>query len=238
VPDEGVTHRSDAVFFRPTQTGPIMASVPSGTIFSIATVIAAAKTVTAISNATEASVSCTAHGYSVGDIVQLFSGWGRLNRRVARVKSATTDAFVAEGINTTNTEFFPTGSGAGTVKKVTTFQQINKILNPSNSGGEPKSITVKFLESDTEENLNDGFTAITESFDIDADEFGQASYSALVSLTDVQTDTVLKKTLKSGSLIFTPCRVAINENVKMNDGSIMTNAVSINGNGRLTRYTA
>mgnify|MGYP003403182993 FL=1 len=215
-----------------------MASVPTGTIFSLATVFAAAKTVTAITNAAEASVSCTAHGYSVGDVVQLYSGWGRLNRRAARVKSATTDAFVLEGINTTNTEFYPSGSGGGTVRKISTFQQINKILNPSNSGGEAKNITVKFLESDVEENINDGFTAITETFDIDADEFGQASYAALVNLSEVQTDTVLKKTLKSGSTIYTPCRVAFNENVKLADGSIMTNTVSINGNGRLTRYSA
>ena len=215
-----------------------MASVPTGTIFSLATVFAAAKAVSAISNAVEASVSCTAHGYQVGDIVQLYSGWGRLNRRAAKVKSVTTDAFVAEGINTTNQEFYPLGSGGGTVRKITTFQQINKILNPSNSGGEAKNITVKFLESDVEENINDGFTAITESFDIDADEFGQASYAALVNLSEVQTDTVLKKTLKSGSTIYTPCRVAFNENVKLADGSIMTNTVSINGNGRLTRYSA
>lgn len=215
-----------------------MASVPSGTTFAIATAFAAAKTVTAVSNAAEASFSVTAHGYSVGDILQVYSGWGRLNRRAVRVKSVTTDAFVGEGINTTSTDFFPPGSGTGTVRKVSTFQQINKILNPNNSGGEPKNITVKFLESDVEENLNDGFTAITESFDIDADEFGQASYTALVALTDVQTDTVLKKTLKSGAIIFTPCRVAINENVKMADGTIMTNAVSINGNGRITRYAA
>ena len=215
-----------------------MASVPTGTIFSLATVFAAAKAVSAISNAVEASVSCTAHGYQVGDIVQLYSGWGRLNRRAAKVKSVTTDAFVAEGINTTNQELYPLGSGGGTVRKISTFQQINKILNPSNSGGEAKNITVKFLESDVEENINDGFTAITESFDIDADEFGQASYAALVNLSEVQTDTVLKKTLKSGSTIYTPCRVAFNENVKLADGSIMTNTVSINGNGRLTRYSA
>ena len=215
-----------------------MASVPTGTIFSLATVFAAAKTVSAISNAAEASVSCTAHGFDVGDVVQLYSGWGRLNRRVGRIKSETADAFVLEGINTTNAEFFPAGSGGGTVRKVSTFQQINKILNPSNSGGEAKNITVNFLESDVEENINDGFTAITETFDIDADEFGQASYAALVDLSEVQTDTVLKKTLKSGSTIYTPCRVAFNENVKLAEGSIMTNTVSINGNGRLTRYGA
>ena len=193
---------------------------------------------TAATTAADASVSCTAPAFSVGVIVQITSGWGGLNRRVARIKTSTTDAFVLEGINTSNLEFYPTGTGGGTVRKVTTWQQINKILNPSSSGGEPKNITVKFLASDVEENIHDGFTAITESFDIDADEFGSASYAALVSLTEVQTDTVLKKTLKSGSTIYTPCRIALNENVKMADGSIMTNSASINGNGKISRYNA
>lgn len=203
---------------------------------AVATAFAAAKTVSAISNAAEASVSCTAHGYSVGDILQLYSGWGRLNRRAVRVKSATTDAFVAELIDTTNTEFFPTGSGGGTVRKVTTFTQIPKYLNPTQSGGDPKNVTVRFMDEDVDTNLNDGFNAVTESFEIDADQFGTSSYNALRTLSDVQTDTILKKTLKSGAVIFTPCTVSLNENPKLSSGSIMTNVVSINGNGRITRY--
>lgn len=215
-----------------------MATLPSGTILAVASAFAAAKTVTAISNAAEASVSCTAHGFQVGDIVQIYSAWGRLNRRAVKVKSVTTDAFVAENIDTTNLEFFPAGSGGGTVRKVTTFTQISKYLNANQSGGEPKKVTVRFMDEDTETSLNDGFTAITESFDIDADQFGTVAYNTLRGLSEVQTDTILKKTLKSGTVIFTPCKVAMNENVKMADGSIMTNAVSIDGNGRITRYTA
>lgn len=203
---------------------------------AVATAFAAAKTVSAISNAAEATVSCTAHGYSVGDILQLYSGWGRLNRRAVRVKSATTDAFVAELIDTTNTEFFPTGSGGGTVRKVTTFTQIPKYLNPTQSGGDPKNVTVRFMDEDVDTNLNDGFNAVTESFEIDADQFGTSSYNALRTLSDVQTDTILKKTLKSGAIIFTPCTVSLNENPKLSSSSIMTNVVSINGNGRITRY--
>lgn len=213
-----------------------MATLPSGTILAVATAFAAAKTVSGISNAAEAVVSCTAHGYSVGDIVQLYSGWGRLNRRAVRVKSVTTDTFVAEAIDTTNTEFFPAGSGGGTVRKVTTFTQISKYLNPQSSGGEPKRVTVRFMDEDTETSLNDGFTAVQESFDIDADQFGGAAYTALRALSEVQTDTILKKTLKSGVNIYTPCKVSLNENPKMTDGQIMTNAVSIDGNGRITRY--
>lgn len=215
-----------------------MATLPSGTILSIASAFAAAKTVSGISNAAEAVVSCTAHGYSVGDIVQIYSAWGRLNRRAVRVKSVTTDTFVAENIDTTNTEFFPAGSGGGTVRKVSTFTQIPKYLNPNQSGGDPKNVTVRFMDEDTDTNLNDGFNAVTESFELDADQFGTTSYNTLRSLTDVQSDTILKKTLKSGAQIYTPCTVALNENVKLASGSIMTNVVSVNGNGRLTRYSA
>lgn len=203
---------------------------------SVASAFAAAKNVSGISNATEAVVSCTAHGYSVGDIVQLYSGWGRLNRRAVRVKSVLTDSFVAENIDTTNTEFFPSGSGGGTARKVTAFTQISKYLNATSSGGEPKTVTVRFMDEDTETNLNDGFSAVSESFDVDADQFGTTAYTTLRTLSEVQTDTILKKTLKSGAIILTPCKVALNENVKLADGSIMTNAVSISGNGRITRY--
>ena len=49
-----------------------MAQVPTGSTFFIASTIAAAKTVSAVSNASEASVSSTAHGYSNGDIVIMF----------------------------------------------------------------------------------------------------------------------------------------------------------------------
>lgn len=213
-----------------------MATLPSGTILAVATAFAAAKTVSGISNAAEAVVSCTAHGYSVGDIVQIYSGWTRLNRRAVRVKSVLTDSFVAEAIDTTNTEFFPAGSGGGTVRKVTTFTQISKYLNTQSSGGEPKRVTVRFMDEDTDTSLNDGWNAVQESFDIDADQFGTAAYTALRSLSEVQTDTILKKTLRSGVNIYTPCKVSLNENPKMTDGQIMTNAVSIDGNGRVTRY--
>ena len=215
-----------------------MATLPSGTLLSVATAFASAKTVTGISNAAEAVVSCTAHGYQVGDIVQIYSAWGRLNRRAVRVKSVTTDTFVADGIDTSNAEFFPAGSGAGAVREVNTFTQISKYLNTNSSGGEPKTVTVRFMDEDVETTLNDGFTAVQETFEIDADQYGTAAYTALRQLSEVQTDTILKKTLKNGSVIYTPCTIALNENVRMADGQILTNTVSISGNGRITRYTA
>ena len=213
-----------------------MATLPTGTIYAVATVFAAPRTITAITNAVEGVVTSAAHGYTDGTILQITSGWGRLNRRGVRVKGSTVNTFVMEAIDTTNLAFYPAGSGLGTARSITTFQQINSILNPSASGGEPKTVTVKFLASDVETKLNDGFAAISESFDIDADEFGGVAYTALVTLSEVQTDTVIRKTLRTGSTIFTPCRVSLNQNPKLTEGQIITNAASIDGNGLVTRY--
>lgn len=215
-----------------------MAQVPSGTLMFVASSIASAKAVAAVSNAAEAVVSSTAHGYSVGDIVMIYSGWGRLNKRAFRIKTVTTDSFVLEGADTTNTNFYPTGGGAGTVAKVVTWTQFTTVMNPSTSGGDPKNVTYKFLESDTEYNINDGFSAITRSYDLDADSIGTPGYNALKALTDVQSDTVLKMLLRSGSAIYLPCTVTLNEEVILSDGKINSVKLAVSGNGRSTRYAA
>ena len=216
-----------------------MAQVPTGSTFAVATTIAAPKVTTIVSNATEALVTCVAHGYSAGDMVIIISGWGRLNKRTARVKAPlTADTFTLEGINTANTNYYPAGTGVGTVAKITAFTQITTIMNPSTSGGEPKVVAYKFIDSDVEYSINDGFTAVSYKLEMDADSISTAGYTALKDLTEVQTDTVLKITTRNGSPNYVPCTVALNENVQMTEGQINRVTVSFNGNNRSTRYAS
>ncbi len=215
-----------------------MAQVPTGTTFFIASAYGSAKTTTVASNATEAQITSAAHGYANGDIVEMTSGWGRLNKRVFRIKSVATDTFVLEDADTSNTTYFPAGSGLGSVRKITTFTQLTSIMNPNSSGGDPKTVNYKFIESDVEYSINDGFAATSYTLELDADAIGSAGYTALKSLTDVQTDTCLKVVTRSGSLIFQPCTVALNEAVKMQDGQINRVTSAFNGNNRLTRYAS
>lgn len=215
-----------------------MAQVPTGTLFSVATAFAADKTVTAISNAATAVVSCTAHGYSNGDIVEITSGWGKLNKRAFRVAAVSADTFQLEGQDTTNTSFYPPGSSAGTVRKVTTWQQFEKVMNPQSNGGDPKTVNYKYVESDVEYSINDGFSATSYTIELDADAIGGAGYNAAKALTETQTDTIMQMRLRSGSPIYLPCKVALNENVKLQDGQINRVMVAFNGNNRATRYAA
>lgn len=215
-----------------------MAQVPTGSLFYIASTFGVDKTVTAVSNASEAVVTAT-HDFSIGDFVMISSGWGRLNKRAFRVKSiSTTVSFVLEGCDTSSTNFFPAGTGTGTVKKITAFTQITTVMSPSSSGGDPKTVTYRFIESDTEYNINDGFAATSYSLDIDADTIGTAGYTALKALTDVQTDTVLKITSRNGSFQLIPCTASLNEAVQMSDGSINKCKVAFNGLAKLVRYAS
>lgn len=215
-----------------------MAQVPTGSTFFVASAFGVAKTVTAVSNAVEAVVSSTAHGFSNGDIVEMTSGWGRLNRRAFRIKTVLTDSFVLEGADTTNTTYFPATTGTGSARKVSTFTQVTTVMNPSSSGGEPKTVNYKFIESDVEYSINDGFSATSYTMDLDADAIGSAGYTALKTLTDVQTDTILKVITRSGSILLVPCTVALNESVSFSDGQINKVKASFNGNNRAVRYAS
>lgn len=214
-----------------------MARTPTGSIFSVATAFGSAKTVSGITNANPAVVTATAHGFSNGDVVEITSGWGRLNKRAFEIGSVTTDTFTLVGANTTSTDFYPSGSSGGSVREATTFTQLTKVMNPSSSGGEPKSVSYKFVDSDVEYSINDGFTATSYTLQLDDDDT-TAGYTALRSLTDVQSDTILKILLKNGSRIYLPGTVALNDVPSMQDGQIMTMSVQFSGNARHTRYTA
>lgn len=215
-----------------------MARTPTGTIHSVATVLATAKTITSVTNAAEAVVSSTAHGFSAGDIVVVYSGWGRLNFRAFRVKSPTADAFTLEGADTTNVELFTPGSGVGTVRKVTTWVDLDRTMNHSSSGGDAKTVNVKFIESDVEIVLNDGFNAVQRTFEMDADMIGTPAYNALKTLSDTNADTVVRRRAKTGAISLIPAKIAFNEEETLTEGQAVTVRGTVNAQNISTRYAA
>jgi hypothetical protein len=217
-----------------------MARTPSGTLFSVATVLGSAVATSAVTNATEAVVTSTAHGFVAGDVLEVTSGWGGLQKRALRVKagSVTANAYTLEGADTSNLTLYPSGSGIGSARKVTTWVQLTTVMNPSTSGGEAKSVTYKYVESNVEFKINDGFSAVDRTMALDADSIGTPGYIALKSLTQVQSDTIMRTVAKSGAVTYLPCTVALNEEEIMQDGQIVTCNVAISGNNISTRYAS
>lgn len=215
-----------------------MASVPTGTTFHVASAFNASKVTTAVTNAAEAVVTSVAHGYANGDILEVSSGWGRLHLRPFRVKAVTADTVTLEGCDTTNTNFFPPGSGIGSVRKVGTFTQIQQVLGVSSSGGDPKTVDYKYVESDVSNSINDGFAATSYALDLDADSISTAGYQALKTLTDVQTNTIMKMVTRGGAIVLQGCTVALNEAPSVQDAQVMKVKAAFNGNSKLVRYAS
>ena len=145
--------------------------------------IAAAKIITAATNAAPGVFTSTAHGYNDGDIILLeIEGMPDLNERLFQVYAKATDTFQLEGvdgasgIDTTSLGTFI----SGTAKKITMGISIVGVQEFSPSGGEPK-----YLDTTTVHDLNDrqvinGATAMTYglTFQWDPANAGQAAMLA------------------------------------------------------------
>jgi len=112
-------------------------TLSTGTQVSIASTYGTGFTITAITNANPAVATLSAsHGVIVGDFIEVTSGWDLLNKKVVRVSAVATNDVTLEGINTSDTNSYPAGSGTGTGREITAWASVTQIRSVSTSGGE------------------------------------------------------------------------------------------------------
>lgn len=192
---------------------------------------------TAISNAAEASVSATAHGFAVGDILEVTSGWSRLNSRIVRVKSVTTDAFVLEGVDTSNLNLYPVGGGSGTVRKILTWVQITQVLEFTTSGGEQQFVTYSFLEEDVEHQIPTVKSASSFAMTI-GDDASLPWYALLSAANDDRVPRAVRITLPSQSSILYNGYVTLNKTPTLTKNEIMGLQATVSLTSEPMRYSA
>lgn len=106
-----------------------------------------AKTVTAISKANPAVVSCASHGYLAGDIVVLtdVEGMVEVNNLVARVANPAAGTFELEGVDSTNFGDFTSGE----VAEVTAFSTVSQATSIDYGQGSAEEIDMTTLLDST-----------------------------------------------------------------------------------------
>lgn len=120
--------------------------------------VAAPKTITAITKATEGVVSAAAHGYSTGDYVLIKAqGMSELDERVFRVVSVDAGQFKLEGEDTTNYPDF----SSGTAQKITYGTTLTELTSVNASGGEPEMKDTTKLKSRNKSSMP-GLTSASE----------------------------------------------------------------------------
>lgn len=212
----------------------------TGTITSVNTLLGAAVTVTAASNAAECVITAAGHSCVVGDIVVFFSAWGRVNYKAYRVKTVATNDLTLQLCDTSNTTLFTAGAGLGSIRRANpaNWVDLDRTMNHNTQGGDAKTINVKFTEYENEFVLNDGFTAVVRTFEMDADLIGTPGYEALRTLSDTQAVTVVRRRAKTGAFTLIPGTVSFNQEEIEADGQIVRVRGTINGQNTSTRYPA
>ena len=211
--------------------------LPNGGTFAIASAYGSNITVTAITNANPAVATSTAHGLANGDIVEVTSGWAKLNNRVVRVANITANTFELEGINTASTSAYAAGSGTGTVRKATTFVQLSQVLNTATSGGEQQFATFQFLEADQESQIPTNKSAMSLTLTV-ADDPTLPGYIEAVKANEDRLVRAVRFSLANGSFIYYNGFVSINETPSTTQNEVMSVQATISVQGRVTRYAA
>jgi hypothetical protein len=211
-------------------------SLPNGSLVAIGSAYGAAKTISALTNASPAVATSTAHGFTEGDIVVLTSGWSRLNGKTVRVGTVpTADTFQLEDIDTSSTTLYPAGSGVGTAKEVTTFTQLSQILSSATNGGEQQFLEYQFLEADAQTRIPTFKSAAGLTFSI-ADDPTLAGYIAAAAANDDREARALRVSLANGSFIYYNAFVSLNKTPSLTVNELMAVEVTLSFLNEPVRY--
>ncbi|WP_426201035.1 phage tail protein [Pseudomonas sp. TWP3-1] len=209
--------------------------LPNGATLEIAAAYGVAIKVTALSNAAPAVATASAHGLADGDIIAVASGWTRLNDRAVRVADIQSGTFALENINTTNVQPYPAGSGVGSVREVTAFQEISQITDLASSGGDQQFFSFGFLAEDDDRQIPTTKNPVTLAITV-ADDPDQA-YVPIVEAADEDREVrVLRLNLPNGDIILYNGYVSITSTPALGRNNLMTRVISVALSGRPTRY--
>ena len=212
--------------------------LPNGSTFDFASAYSAAIDVTKISNASEAVVTtATAHTFKDGDIVVLDSAWLRLAGRSFRIKNASASTLTLEGMDTTNTIAYPSGTnaGTGTIRKVVGWVQIPQITEVTFTGGEQQFFTFGFLEDADDRQIPTSKSASSMTLTVADDP--EQPFVPIVEAADLDGEArVQRLNLVNGDIILYNSIVSFTSTPTLTRNELMTRTITLSLQGRITRY--
>lgn len=231
---------SDALFGYMHSQGLVLGAVslPNGATISVGSTYGATKTVSAATNANPCVITLEAsHGIVVSDIFEWTSGWSRANGNVYRASAVATNDVTVEGLNTSSSTMFPTGSGTGTLREVTAWTQITQILDTATSGGEQQFVTYEFLEDDAQHQIPTVKSPIAFNFTI-GDDASLAHYAVLAAADADRLQRAVRVVLPSGSVIYWSAYVTLQKTPTMTKNEVMGLKVTMSLINQVTRYAS
>ena len=197
---------------------------------------AAAATITGITNANPAvATTSVAHGYTSGDEILLTSGYEDATDSVFKITVLTATTFSITGLDTSNTGFFPIGTGAGTAQKLSGWTVIPQILTISGSGGDARFTDVQLLSKRNGIKVPTGFNAISITMSL-AHDATQAGYTTMLGISRNLSKVAFKQVVSGGSTTYGYGYLSVSEMPKLNSNQVNTVDAAMTVLGRSVSY--
>lgn len=208
---------------------------PEGSSFQFSTTFAAAKTVSAVTNANPAVATATAHGYSDGDPVLFLSGWEDATDTVFEVDQQTADTFQLVGLNTTDTNFYPAGTGTGTAQLISGWTTIPQVLTVATSGGDARFTTISPIARRNSINVPTGFNPTSITLTLGHDP-SNAVYQTMLDVSRTLSKVAFKMVLSGGATTYGYGYMSVSEAPALNVNQANTVTAAITLLGRSMSY--
>lgn len=210
--------------------------LPNGATIEIAASYGVAKTMTAISNANPAVADLgVGHSVAAGDYLEVTSGWSKLTNKIVRALVSSDEEVSLEGIDSSSTSRFPAGGGAGSVREVLTWTQLQQVLTTNSTGGEQQFLQYQFLEDDMQKQMPTFKNAASLTLSI-ADDDTLAGYILAAQANDDRLPRAVRVTLPSGGVLLYNCYISLNKTPTLTVNELMACQVTLSQLAEVTRY--
>lgn len=209
---------------------------PEGSSQQFSQTFASAKTITALTNANPAVATSTAHGYATDDEILLTSGWEDATDSVYKVTVIDANSFSIQGLDTSNTSFFPAGTGTGSAQKLSGWTAIPQVLTISSSGGDARFTDVAPLSKRNAVKIPTGFNATSVTLSL-AHDASNANYQTMLGISRSLTKVAFKQVISGGATTYGYGYMNVSEMPKLNNNQVNTVDAAITVLGRSVSYS-
>lgn len=201
----------------------------------ISSTFGAAKDVTIASNANPSLLTAVAHGLVDNDEFLFKSGWEDANYGVFRSDQQSADTLLALGLVTTNTTYFPSGQGIGTLQKISSWLEIPQIADLQPQGGDANTIEKRLLGRRNAIRVANGFNATSMNLTLGLDR-NNANYQALYALTYTGSAYVAVKAVDASGSEYGYAQISMSGLAERSTSDVTVVRAQINFQGRVTAY--
>ncbi len=208
---------------------------PEGSKFYFSQTFAGTKTVSAVTNASPALATSTAHGYVDGNEVLFTSGWEDATDTVYKVDQQDANSFQLLGLNSTSTTYFPAGTGTGTTSLISSWVEIPQVLTISSSGGDARFTDINPLARRNAIRVPTGFNATTINLTLGHDP-AHANYITMLDVSRGLTKVAFKMALSGGATSYGYGYLSVSESPSLNVNQANTVQAALTLLGRSISY--